>query len=358
MATVYLARDLRHRRPVALKVLHPSLTSALSAERFLREIEVAANLSHPHILPLFDSGRVPAAEGQDELLYYVMPYVDGESLRDRLRREGQLPLDTALQIGRSVAGALAYAHAQGVIHRDIKPENILLSGYISRDGSVSGECHALVADFGIARAVAEPGAERLTDTGLAMGTAEYMSPEQATGGTVDGRSDVFSLGCVLYEMLAGEPPFKGPTMYAIIAQRFNLAAVPSVRMVRPTVSAGLEQAIMRAMAPIPADRFPTATALAAALQPTTSTEIPVPLPPPSPHRLRPPFTGAVCPPRRKRSGPPRPSRSSCWSALASTAARWIRRPRPGRSPCFPSRSSATRPTPTSPRGWRAPCVPS
>jgi serine/threonine-protein kinase len=259
MATVYLARDLRHRRPVALKVLHPELAFALGAERFLREIEMAANLSHPHILPLFDSGEVGG------LLYYVMPYVDGESLRDRLRRETQLPVDSTLQIAREVADALAYAHRQGVIHRDIKPENILLSGG-----------HALVADFGVARAVDQPGVERLTDTGLAVGTAAYMSPEQASGASqLDGRSDIFSLGCVVYEMLAGEPPFTGPTVYAIIAQRFN-DKVPSVRVLRSAVTPEMDQAVGRALAPVPADRFATATEFARALQPTVSMATPSP----------------------------------------------------------------------------------
>ena len=264
MATVYLARDLRHRRSVALKVLHPELANALGAERFSREIELAANLSHPHILPLFDSGRVPAGEEDDGLLYYVMPFVEGESLRDRLRREIQLPVDTAVEIASEVADALGYAHAHGVIHRDIKPENILLAG-----------SHALVADFGIARALSQSDGERLTETGLAVGTVEYMSPEQASGGPVDGRSDIFSLGCVLYEMLAGEPPFKGPTKYAIIAKRFDEATVPSVRTARSAVPERLDQAITKALAPVPADRFATSTAFAAALQPTISAEVPV-----------------------------------------------------------------------------------
>jgi serine/threonine protein kinase/tetratricopeptide (TPR) repeat protein len=241
MATVYLARDERHRRSVALKVLHPDLAHALGSERFLREIEVAANLTHPHILPLHDSGEV---EG---LLYYVMPYIEGESLRDRLTRETQLPVEDALQIAREVADALAYSHGQGVIHRDIKPENILL---------YSG--HALVADFGIARAIWQAADERLTKTGMSVGTVAYMSPEQ-TGGErqVDGRSDVYSLGCVVYEMLAGEPPYTGPTAQAIIAKRFS-DPVPSVRRIRPAVSEGLDHAVTRALAPVAADRYPTA----------------------------------------------------------------------------------------------------
>jgi serine/threonine-protein kinase len=241
MATVYLAQDRKHHRRVALKVLHPELAYALGADRFLREIEVAANLTHPHILPLHDSGEI------DSLLYYVMPYIEGESVRDRLRRETQLPIEDALQIAREVADALAYAHGQGVVHRDIKPENILLSAG-----------HALVADFGIARALWQADGGRLTETGLAVGTAAYMSPEQASGERqLDGRSDVYSLGCVLYEMLAGEPPYTGPTPQAIMAKRFS-DPVPRVRRVRPTVPEAVEQSVLKALAPVPADRFATA----------------------------------------------------------------------------------------------------
>ena len=253
MATVYLARDLRHKRPVALKLLHPELAFALGADRFLREIEVAANLTHPHILPLHDSGEV------ESLLYYVMPYIEGESLRDRLRRETQLPVEDALQIAREVADALAYAHGQGVVHRDIKPENILL---------YAG--HALVADFGIAQALWQADCGRLTETGLAVGTAAYMSPEQASGARqVDGRSDVYSLGCVLYEMLAGEPPYTGPTAQAIIAKRFS-DPVPSVRRLRAAIPPAVDQTITRALSPVPADRFATATELGRALLPTAT----------------------------------------------------------------------------------------
>jgi serine/threonine-protein kinase len=248
MATVYLARDLRHQRSVALKVLHPDLAYALGADRFLREIEVAANLSHPHILPLFDSGSV------NGLLYYTMPYVEGETLRDRLRQETYLPVEQVLQIALKVADALAYAHGQGVIHRDIKPENIMLTGG-----------HALVADFGIARALAQPDAARLTETGLALGTAAYMSPEQASAAShIDGRSDVYSLGCVVYEMLAGEPPHTGPTPQAIIARRFTEVPRP-LRMLRETVPEGLEFAVQRALAKVPADRFASMAEFAQAL---------------------------------------------------------------------------------------------
>src|SRR5438309_7785872 len=216
MATVYLAQDLKHHRPVAIKVLNPELAGALGPERFLREIEIAARLNHPHILALIDSGE------SDGFLYYVMPYVEGESLRERLKREGQLPLEEALRIAREVASALSHAHSHDVVHRDIKPENILISG---------GE--AVVADFGIARAIVAAGAEQLTDTGLAVGTPGYMSPEQATAEMqLDGRSDVYSLGCVLYEMLAGHPPFLGTTAQEILA-RHALDPVPPLRTIRP-----------------------------------------------------------------------------------------------------------------------------
>ena len=202
MATVYLAHDAKHDRRVAVKVLRPELAAAIGAERFLSEIRTTAGLQHPHVLPLFDSG---AAEG---LLYYVMPFVEGETLRDRLTRETQLPVADAVRIAGEVAGALDYAHRHGVIHRDIKPENILL-----HDGA------ALVADFGIALAASTAGASRMTETGMSLGTPAYMSPEQAMGErAVDARSDIFSLGCVLYEMPAGQPPFTGATAQAIVAK--------------------------------------------------------------------------------------------------------------------------------------------
>jgi Tol biopolymer transport system component len=242
MATVYLAHDLKHDRKVAIKVLRPELVHALGPERFLREIATTANLHHPHVLPLYDSGRT--AEPSGALLYYVMPFVEGESLRDRLKREKQLPLDDALRIAREVADALSYAHAHGVIHRDIKPENILLE---------SG--HALVADFGIARAVRTAGADRLTDTGLALGTPAYMSPEQAAGDRdVDGRTDLYSLGCVLYEMLAGQPPFSGPTVQSIAHQHLT-ATPPPITQLRPAVPGMVAAALDRALAKNPADRF-------------------------------------------------------------------------------------------------------
>src|SRR5213596_593388 len=240
MATVYLAQDRKHHRQVAIKVLKPELAAALGPERFLREIDTAARLTHPHILPLHDSGEAAG------LLYYVMPYVEGETLRDRLEREGQLPLEEAVRITREVASALSYAHSHDVVHRDIKPENILLSG---------GE--AVVADFGIARAITAAAGRHLTETGIALGTPGYMSPEQASGGgPIDGRSDVYSLGCVLYEMLAGEPPYTGPSAQVVIAKRFT-DPVPSVRRLRETIPPAVDAAITRALAKSPADRFRT-----------------------------------------------------------------------------------------------------
>ncbi len=248
MATVYLADDLKHRRKVAIKVLRPELGSLLGPERFTREIQVAAGLTHPHILPLHDSGEA------DGLLFYVMPYVRGESLRQKLSRERQLSIDEAIRIARQVASALGHAHAHGLIHRDIKPENILL---------LEGE--AMVTDFGIALAAGAAPGERLTATGLMVGTPEYMSPEEAAGErTLDPRSDVYSLGCVLYEMLAGEPPYTGPTAQAVIAKRFT-DSVPGIRRLRPTVPPAVEQALVKALARVPADRFASAAALAAAL---------------------------------------------------------------------------------------------
>ena len=248
MATVYRAVDLKHQRDVAIKVLHPELGAALGSERFLSEIRTTARLQHPHILPLLDSGEA------DGLLYYVMPLVTGETLRHRLEREKQLPIDDAISIAREVADALGYAHGLGVIHRDVKPENILL-----RDG------HALVADFGIALAVQTAGGARMTQTGLSLGTPQYMSPEQAMGErTIDGRSDLYALGAVTYEMLAGEPPFTGPNVQAIVARL--LAEEPrSLAVQRRAVPAGVENAVMRALEKLPADRYSRAAEFAAAL---------------------------------------------------------------------------------------------
>jgi eukaryotic-like serine/threonine-protein kinase len=254
MATVYLAEDVKHGRLVALKVLHPDLAATLGPERFRREITTAAKLQHPHILTVLDSGQSTAGR-----LWFTMPFVEGETLRTRLRRDRQLAVDDAVRIAREVAQALEYAHRHGVIHRDIKPENILLT----TDGQ------ALVADFGIARGLAggidgERGAT-LTETGVALGTPQYMSPEQATADPATGpATDVYSLGAVLYEMLAGEPPFTGPTAQAIIA-RMMTGEVPSVRRARPSVPESVDAAIRKAMAPVAADRFATAGELAKAL---------------------------------------------------------------------------------------------
>jgi serine/threonine protein kinase/tetratricopeptide (TPR) repeat protein len=277
MATVYLARDLKHKRPLALKVLRPELAASLGPERFQREIELAARLQHPHILTVHDSGETA---GQ---LWFTMPYVEGESLRDRLRRERQLSVEDALRITREAASALDYAHRHGVIHRDIKPENILLTA----------EGHTLVADFGIARALG--GDEHLTQTGMSVGTPAYMSPEQASGDkALDARTDIYSLGAVLYELLAGEPPYTGPTAQVIIMKRFT-EPVPSVRKSRPSVPEAVEQALQKALAPVPADRYPTAAEFARGLQPTVTaataaastiatpaTSPAAPAPPPSP----------------------------------------------------------------------------
>jgi serine/threonine-protein kinase len=252
MAMVYLARDLRHDRKVAVKVLRPEISAEIGAERFLREIKMAAGLTHPHILPVYDSGDAGG------LLFYVMPNMEGRSLRERLETERQLPIDEALRITREVATALDYAHRHNVIHRDIKPENILLH-----------EGNAMVADFGIGRAIS--GAASVTRTGLAIGTPAYMSPEQASGEQdVDGRSDIYGLGCVLYEMLTGEVPFTGPTAQAIISKRF-ISPVPHVKVMRD-VPDGLDEVVTRSLARAPVDRFATAAQFAAALRPVTATQ--------------------------------------------------------------------------------------
>src|SRR5688572_2930686 len=248
MATVYLAEDVRHRRKVALKVLHPELSAMLGSERFLKEIELTASLQHPHILPLFDSG---SADGN---LFYVMPFVDGETLRARLEREQQLPIADAVRLATEVADALQYAHERGVIHRDVKPENILLQGG-----------HALVADFGIALAVQHAGGQRMTQTGLSLGTPQYMSPEQAMGEkAVDARADIYALGAVTYEMLTGEAPFTGPTAQAIVA-RVLTEEPRSVTAQRRSVPTDLDAAVARALEKLPADRFQSAAQFAEAL---------------------------------------------------------------------------------------------
>jgi TolB-like protein/tetratricopeptide (TPR) repeat protein len=248
MASVYLARDLRHDRLVALKVLRREIAVTLGAERFLREIRIAAGLTHPNILTVHDSGEAGGA------LYYVMPYVEGESLRGRMERGGPLAVDEAVRVACEVADALSYAHSHNVVHRDIKPENVLLEAG-----------HAVVADFGMACALEAFGADRLTESGLAVGTPAYMSPEQAAAEPTDGRTDVYALACVLYEALAGEPPFTGPTTLAVFARK-AAGALPNLRLVRPEVPLHVERAIVRALASLPADRFATAGEFATALR--------------------------------------------------------------------------------------------
>ena len=269
MATVYLAHDMKHDRPVAFKVLHSELAATLGPDRFLREIKLAAGLQHPHILSVHDSGETAGR------LWFTMPYIEGESLRARLQREKQLPLDEALGIAREAAEALDYAHRHGVVHRDIKPDNILLS-----------EGHALVADFGIGRALgmAKPG-DRLTDSGVVVGTPAYMAPEQAMGEATDARSDVYSLGIVLYEMLAGEPPFTGPTAQAVLAKRFS-GDTPRLRLLRPAIPEELEQTVSRALTPVPADRFQTAAEFCQSLSTASSSAGGRPIIDTRPRRIR------------------------------------------------------------------------
>ncbi len=252
VAIVYIGRDLRHGRQVAIKVLRPELQGSIETGRFLREISIAASLYHPHIVQVYDSG-VDAGPGAPPGPYYVMPFVAGETLRETIGRDAQLPTTAALRIAIEVADALTYAHDRGIVHRDVKPENILLEGD-----------HALLADFGVARALESAGGERLTLSGVVLGTPAYMSPEQAVGKNVDGRSDVYGLGCVLYEMLAGEPPFGGRTTQAILA-RHAADQVPPLRTVRPTVSVELEATVLRALEKVPAKRFQSASALGQAL---------------------------------------------------------------------------------------------
>jgi hypothetical protein len=276
MAVVFLADDLRYGRQVALKVLRPEIAAALGGERFLREIRIAARLQHQHILGLYDSGEV------DGVLYYTMPYVEGDSLRDRLARERQLPLPEALRIAGQVADALAYAHHHKIVHRDIKPGNILLAG-----------SDAVVADFGIAHAVAEAGSEELTKSGMAVGTPAYMSPEQASGDThVDGRADIYALGCVLYEMLAGEPPFSGRTPQAVLARQLH-DQPPPVRVVRPSTPPAVQEVLERALAKVPADRYATAEEFGAALEAAARGGPPAPVRSRKPLRRAAPGAAAV-----------------------------------------------------------------
>jgi serine/threonine-protein kinase len=249
MATVYLAHDIKHDREVAIKVLRPELSAMLGAERFLQEIRINARLEHPHILTLIDSGET------DGFLWYVLPYVRGESLRHKLTREKQLPVDEVVRIATQVAGALDYAHARGVIHRDVKPENILLH-----------EGEAMVADFGIALAVHEAGGERISQSGISLGTPQYMSPEQAAADrAVDARSDVYSLAAVVYEMLTGEPPHTGATAQAVFAKLITERPT-RIRILRETVPEHVESAVGKALAKVPADRFSNTMEFVAALR--------------------------------------------------------------------------------------------
>jgi Tol biopolymer transport system component len=294
MATVYLAPDLQQRRPVALKVLHRELGALLGADRFLREIALTASLQHPHVLPLFESGEAAG------LLYYVMPFVAGESLRVRLARERQLPVGEAVRIAVEVAAALEYAHRHGVVHRDVKPENLLLA----EDGS------ALVADFGIALAVSNAGGERLTQPGVSLGTPQYMAPEQALGQrAVDARADVYALGAVLYEMLVGEPPFTGPTAHAVVTKVLHERPAPPSRA-RDTVPPHVEAAALRALAKLPADRFASAAAFAAALTEPTAAVGAAP-------------SGAIAPPAaRALHLSPRAAAAAALGTLAAVAVAW------------------------------------
>jgi serine/threonine protein kinase/TolB-like protein len=301
MATVFLAQDLKHDRPVALKVLLPELAATLGPDRFQREIRFAARLQHPHILTVLDSG---AGAGQ---LWFTMPYVEGESLRARIRREGQLALKDALRIAREAAQALHYAHQRQIVHRDIKPENILLTA----DGST------LVADFGIARALGGEAGDALTQTGMSVGTPQYMSPEQASGDrAVDARSDIYSLASVLYEMLAGEPPYTGATPQVILMRRFS-DPVPSVRKIRGNVPESVDRALQQALAPVSGDRFPTAAAFAEALETvTTPTATPTLVGPAPSGPALPPAVGATTPGPASESASP-PGRSSRRLPLAA-----------------------------------------
>ena len=268
MARVWVATDIRHNRTVALKVLRPELARSGVADRFLREVRVLAELQHPHILALIDSGLLPLAPGGERICpYYVMPLVRGESLRERLVREGPLPLETVNAITSQVAAALDYAHKRGIVHRDVKPDNLLLA-----------DDQVYLADFGIASALEDAAGGRLTETGLTLGTPAYMSPEQAAAERrIDGRSDQYSLACVVFEMLAGEPPFTGPTAQAIIAKRLAGPA-PSIDVLRPSLPLHVAAVMARALSQAPADRFPTTGAFASSLQapPTATPTSPVP----------------------------------------------------------------------------------
>jgi len=257
MATIYLARDARRPEPVAVKLMHPKLAHAVGVERFLREIEIVRSVTHPLIVPLYESGNA------GDLLYYVMPYVEGESLHERLQRDKRLSLEDALQVVHDVAAALGYAHGRGVLHRDVKPENILLAGK-----------RALVADFGLARAIGAADYQKLTETGVIVGTVFYMAPEQLREDRdLDQRADIYSLGCILYEMLAGAPPYIGPSLREVVT-RILRGPIPSVQQLCADVPAAVDQAIGRAVAKSAADRFATMQEFAAALPPPRVVSVP------------------------------------------------------------------------------------
>ena len=348
MAVVYRGWDLRHDRPVAIKVLRPELAAGIGTDRFLREIRVAARLQHPHILPLLDSGELQAAGDSVPILWYAMPLVEGESLRGRLRRNGPQPVADVLRWAGELADALAYAHGHGVIHRDIKPENMLLEGAARR-----------LVDFGVARALETSADDRLTETGLALGTPAYMSPEQALAdATLDGRTDLYSLGCVLYELLTGEPPYTGPTAQSIVAKRLS-DPVPSARRLRETVPPAVDDILQRLLAKSPADRFAGAAELGAALAGLSATTATVTAadPPPGRGTTLPPYRPTAVPPwwLSSSSSPPRPDSS----AFATAAARHpvphsIGTPSPS---CLSASPRPATTSTTSPRVWSI-CSPS
>jgi serine/threonine-protein kinase len=261
MATIYLARELGADRPVAVKLMHPSLATVIGTERFRREIEIVRTMEHPCIVPLLDAGAV------GECLYFVMPYIDGESVYDRVQRDGRLPLAEAVRIAHDVAAALGYAHDRGVLHRDVKPENILLPASRSRDdsGREPPSVHAMVADFGLARAIGAANYQKLTETGIIVGTVFYMSPEQLREDrNLDQRADVYGLGCILYEMLTGAPPFTGSSLTEVV-KRILRGSAPSAAKVNPAVPPAVDQAIARALARSAADRLSSMREFAAAL---------------------------------------------------------------------------------------------
>jgi serine/threonine-protein kinase len=261
MATVYLGREVAGEQPVAVKVMHPEVATIIGAERFRREIEIVRGMSHPGIVPLTDFGTAA------DLLYYVMPYIEGETVYERVQREGRFPLHDALRITREIAEALGHAHARGVLHRDVKPENILLAGYPPKSGGAATNWHAVVADFGLARAIGAAEYQRLTETGVIVGTVFYMSPEQLKEDRdLDQRADIYSLGCILYEMLTGAPPYTGSSISDIV-RRILRGSTPSAARVNPEVPRAVDLALSRALARSPAERFQSMRELADALLP-------------------------------------------------------------------------------------------